>query len=143
MVLVFIFCQCFTIVADIYELTCTLFPPPTDRNSTFCKSNVHIENFIDIAHFMIAVNSSVNFIFYMVNIKEYRESLVKVRYYFSRDQIYQIILIQHPFSKINIYFVFQIACHCFSKSRESNIARQPNKSGSSDIIAMETARTDL
>ena len=82
MVLVFIFCQCFTIVADIYELTCTLFPPPTDRNSTFCKSNVHIENFIDIAHFMIAVNSSVNFIFYMLNIKEFRESFVKVRNYF-------------------------------------------------------------
>ena len=77
MVLVFIFCQCFTIVADVYELICTIFPP-VNVESTFCRSNEHIENFIDVAHFMIAVNSSVNFIFYMVNIKEFRESFITV-----------------------------------------------------------------
>ena len=76
MVLVFIFCQAFTIVADIYELMCTIFPD--EGESTFCTSNIHIENFIDVAHFMIAVNSSVNFIFYMVNIKEFREAFIKV-----------------------------------------------------------------
>jgi len=76
MVLVFIFCQSFTIVADIYELFCTIFP--SAGATTFCQSNIHIENFIDVAHFMIAVNSSVNFIFYMVNIKEFREAFLQL-----------------------------------------------------------------
>ena len=85
MVLVFIFCQSFTIVADVYELYCTIFPAA--GKSSFCSSNIHIENFIDVAHFMIAVNSSVNFIFYMVNIKEFREAFLKV---FLNNEFYII-----------------------------------------------------
>ena len=77
LVLVFIFCQSFSIVAEIYEFVCII----TDANggATFCESNMHIENFIDVSHFMLAVNASVNFIFYMANIPQFREAFIKVQ----------------------------------------------------------------
>ena len=72
MVAVFVFCQCFTIVADVYELICTL------GDEKMCDYNVHIENLINVAHLMLALNASVNFIFYMMNIDNFKESFVKV-----------------------------------------------------------------
>ena len=76
MVAVFIICQCFTIGADMYELICTL--GGFTQEQTMCDSNTHVENLINVAHFMLAVNSSVNFIFYMMNIAEFRRIFVKV-----------------------------------------------------------------
>ena len=77
MVAVFVFCQCFTIVADFYELICTIgvSSPEEER----CSYNVHIENLINVAHFMLSINSSINFVFYMTNIHYFRESFVQVR----------------------------------------------------------------
>ena len=71
-VLVFIFCQSFPVVADVYEFTCYL------TNSRPCKANDHIERFIDVAHLMLAINSSINFVFYMVHIQKFQESFIKV-----------------------------------------------------------------
>ena len=76
MVAVFVFCQCFTIGADSYELICTLGGSMSDQ--TMCDTNVHIERLINVAHLMLALNSSVNFIFYMMNIEEFRKKFVKV-----------------------------------------------------------------
>ena len=76
MVTVFVFCQCFTIGADAYELICTLGDYMPDQ--TLCDANIHIEKVINISHLMLAVNSSVNFIFYMMNIDEFRAKFVKV-----------------------------------------------------------------
>ena len=73
MVAVFVFCQCFTIVADVYELICTL-------GAEQCDYNVHIENLINVAHLMLALNASVNFIFYMMNIDNFKESFIQVKY---------------------------------------------------------------
>ena len=75
MVVVFIFCQFFPIVGDVYELMCLL----TGNNSEgICVSNVHIENAINFGHFMLMVNSSVNFVFYMTNIAKFREGFLQV-----------------------------------------------------------------
>ena len=57
MVAVFVFCQCFTIVADVYELICTIGMSGPER--TRCPYNIHIENLINIAHFMLSINSSM------------------------------------------------------------------------------------
>ena len=77
MVAVFVFCQCFTIVADVYELICTIGMSGPER--TRCPYNIHIENLINIAHFMLSINSSINFIFYMININGFKTSFIKVR----------------------------------------------------------------
>ena len=76
MVAVFVFCQCFTIGADSYELICTIGGSMSDQ--VLCDTNVHIERLINVAHLMLALNSSVNFIFYMMNIEEFRTKFVKV-----------------------------------------------------------------
>ena len=77
MVVVFIFCQFFPIVGDVYELVCLLTGNNTEG---ICKSNIHIENCINFGHFMLMVNSSVNFVFYMTNIAKFREGFLQVRY---------------------------------------------------------------
>lgn len=76
MVAVFVICQCFTIGADVYELICIL--GGFTEEQTLCDSNIHVENVINVAHFMLAVNSSVNFIFYLMNIDEFRRNFLKV-----------------------------------------------------------------
>ena len=75
MVVTFVFCQFFPIVGDVYELICL-----HEGNSTegICESNLHIENCINFGHFMLMVNSSVNFIFYMNNIAKFRQEFMKV-----------------------------------------------------------------
>ena len=77
MVAVFVFCQCFTIVADLYELICTI--GVREPEGTRCKSNIHIENLINVAHFLLSINSSINFIFYMMNINGFQKSFLNVR----------------------------------------------------------------
>ena len=93
MVAVFVFCQCFTIVADVYELICTI--GMSGPNRTRCPSNIHIENLINVAHFMLSINSSINFIFYMVNINGFQKSFVKVCNIFF--DLYNKIIINNIF----------------------------------------------
>ena len=75
MVVVFVFCQFFPIVGDVYELMCLL---AGNNSEGICVSNVHIENSINFGHFMLMVNSSVNFVFYMTNIAKFREGFLQV-----------------------------------------------------------------
>ena len=78
-VVVFVVCQSFTIVADCYEaLSCI------NQNADVCLSNDHIENIIDISHFMLSVNSSVNFLLYVVHAKIFRDALIKVNLFILR-----------------------------------------------------------
>ena len=74
MVIVFVFCQCFTIIADIYDFIYVVF------SSSVVPSNIHIDNLICMGHFMLALNSSVNFIFYILHIKAFRKHFVQVHY---------------------------------------------------------------
>ena len=75
-VLVFIICQSFTIVADVYEgVVCS----QENLKHSICISNDHIENIIDISHFMISANSSVNFLLYAYHDNIFRNALSKVR----------------------------------------------------------------
>ena len=76
MVTIFVLCQCFTIGADAYELICAL--GASMREETICTSNIHIDNVINVSHFMLAVNSSVNFIFYMMNIEGFKKEFLNV-----------------------------------------------------------------
>ena len=72
-VVVFVVCQSFTIVADTYEaLSCI------NQNASVCRSNDLIENIIDISHFMLSINSSVNFLLYVVHAKIFRDAFTKV-----------------------------------------------------------------
>ena len=65
-------------MADTYEMMCTFGIVGVQDGSVVCESNIYIENLIDVGHFMLAVNSSINFIFYMINIKEFRRIFLKV-----------------------------------------------------------------
>ena len=76
MVIVFIFCQFFPIVGDVYELMCLL---RGNNNAGICESNIHIDNLISWGHLMLMVNSSVNFVFYMSNIEKFRNGFLKVK----------------------------------------------------------------
>ena len=71
-IVMFVFCQCFTIIPDIYELNCAL---STAKDKQQCQYTYkYTYHLIEISHLMLAVNSSINFIFYMIHIKLFRES---------------------------------------------------------------------
>ena len=72
---IFVFCQFFPIVGDVHELICTLHGHDVGG---ICAFNIHIENCIIFSHFMLMLNSSVNFVFYMTNIAQFREGVLKV-----------------------------------------------------------------
>ena len=76
-VVVFVVCQSFTIVADIYEAVICI---QQNVKQSMCTSNDHIENIIDIAHFMLSINSSINFLLYAAQDKIFRDALIKVNF---------------------------------------------------------------
>ena len=76
MAAVFVFCQFFPIVADMEELVCTVGGHAVDG---ICEFNSAIELCISFGHLMLIVNSSINFIFYMTNIVEFRQDFSKVK----------------------------------------------------------------
>ena len=73
--MVFVICQSFTIVADVYE---ALHCVSHYKKYSACYSNDHIENIIDIAHFVLSINSSINFLLYVIHDKIFRDALIKV-----------------------------------------------------------------
>jgi len=76
-VVVFIFCQSFTIVADAYEaFTCS----SEAMSHSMCPSNPTIENIIDVSHFLLTINSSINFLLYVMHEKTFKEAIIKVLY---------------------------------------------------------------
>ena len=123
MAVVFVFCQFFPIVGDFHELICTVAGYSVDGVRAY---NVHIENCIHFGHFMLMVNSSVNFVFYMMSIAKFRQGFVKV------NQSYvDIHSVYNYFDTVSIiynlpYIFFQTFCCCFQSchSPQSNAERQ-------------------
>ena len=76
-VVVFVVCQSFTIVADIYEAVICI---QQNVKRSMCLSNDHIENIIDISHFLLSINSSINFALYVIHEKTFKEAIIKVTY---------------------------------------------------------------
>ena len=76
-VVVFITCESFPLVGDIYELIyCTKWFQNEENGK--CISNDYIENIIGFSHFMLSVNASINFMFYVIHDENFRGSLLKV-----------------------------------------------------------------
>jgi 4-amino-4-deoxy-L-arabinose transferase-like glycosyltransferase len=74
-VVVFIVSGSFSIVADIYEMiNCA----HQNVENAMCLSNEHIENMIDISHFILSLTASVNFLFYVLHDKHFRDAFLKV-----------------------------------------------------------------
>ena len=76
LVVVFVLCQSFTMVTDVFELFCTL--SRSQNSGSKCLIPKQVNNLISCGHFMLVVNSTVNFVFYMIYIKEFRDSFLKV-----------------------------------------------------------------
>ena len=88
-VVVFIFCQSFTIVADAYEaFTCSY----EKMRKSMCPSNPTIENIIDFSHFLLTINSSINFALYVLHDKTFKEAIVKVSKIYIVSIVYQNIV---------------------------------------------------
>ena len=74
-VIVFIFCQSFKIVPDVYEIIrCS----QSYKRQKGCMSTPFIENVIDTSHFMLAINSSANFFIYIWHRGRFRQSVVNL-----------------------------------------------------------------
>ena len=73
--LVFVVCQSFPIVADVYEAVSCIHQ---NVKYSMCISNDHIENIIDIAHFMLSFSASINFLLYVMHEKIFRNAFIKV-----------------------------------------------------------------
>ena len=100
MAVVFVFCQFFPIVGDFHELICTVAGYSVDGVRAY---NVHIENCIHFGHFMLMVNSSVNFVFYMMNIVKFRQGFVKVNQsYVDIHSVYKVLI---PLALYIIYLI--------------------------------------
>ena len=80
LVVVFVLCQCFTMVADAYEFICTLSGSENSVPSRCPFNTAHVNDFISFGHFMLALNSTVNFVFYMVYIQAFRDAFFQVGY---------------------------------------------------------------
>ena len=74
-VVVFIVSGSFSIVADIYEMINCAYQ---NVENAMCLSNEHIENMIDISHFILSLTASVNFLFYVLHDKHFRDAFLKV-----------------------------------------------------------------
>lgn len=73
-VCIFIFCQSFKIIPDIYEVcTCT----STHIRTRACKGTWTIEYIIDMSHCFLALNSSINFFIYIIKGGKFREAILK------------------------------------------------------------------
>ena len=60
-------------MGDINEVVC-------EFSDTTCHDVIYTYNVNEFAHLMLAINSSTNFIFYMIHIPLYREQIFKVQY---------------------------------------------------------------
>ena len=120
LVVTFVFCQCFTIVADVHELICVL--GNSKNYITGCPSKIgffNVNNFISWGHFMLCVNSSVNFIFYMVHIKEFRDAFLKVIIICSVNwiflNVFVYITILYQIMKYSPHFDYEFSYNAVSQ----------------------------
>ena len=117
LVVVFVLCQCFTMVADAYEFICTLSGSENNVHSRCPFNTAHVNDFISFAHFMLALNSTVNFVFYMVYIQAFRDAFFQVRciWYWQNIQVkkYSYKLDYVRLYLYIIFCLFQSFCCCF------------------------------
>lgn len=74
-VFVFIFCQSFKIIPDLYEVIwCSQYYIEDGP----CRTTPFIENVIDTSHFMLAINSSVNFFIYVWHRGKFRQTIINL-----------------------------------------------------------------
>ena len=104
LVVVFVLCQSFTMVTDVFELFCTL--SRSQNSGSKCLIPKQVNNLISCGHFMLAVNSTVNFVFYMIYIKEFRDSFLKVRYSLE-------LLLKSYRTKFSLYSMLSTAIYWF------------------------------
>ncbi|XP_040568874.1 FMRFamide receptor [Lepeophtheirus salmonis] len=72
---VFIFCQSFKIIPDIYEvLTCSY----NDMTKSTCKGHWMVEYIIDLSHLFLSVNSSSNIFIYYVQGSKFQKSIIQL-----------------------------------------------------------------
>ena len=85
--MVFVFCQSFPIVADAYEvITC----PYEKMRKSMCDTNPTIENIIDLSHLLLAINSSVNFVFYVKYEETFKQAFFQVIHYIWINNFIQV-----------------------------------------------------
>ena len=138
LVVVFVLCQSFTMVTDVFELFCTL--SRSQNSGSKCLIPKQINNLISCGHFMLAVNSTVNFVFYMIYIKEFRDSFLKVRYFIELLlKSHMVIFFLCICSKVLIYFQSFCCCILYCESWSERLSK---KIGASNNNVIQNANDD-
>ena len=124
LVVVFVLCQSFTMVTDVFELFCTL--SRSQNSGSKCLIPKQVNNLISCGHFMLAVNSTVNFVFYMIYIKEFRDSFLKVRYSIELLLKSDIVtfLFYLIYCKILIYFQSFCCCILYCENWSERLSKK-------------------
>ena len=124
LVVVFVLCQSFTMVTDVFELFCTL--SRSQNSGSKCLIPKQVNNLISCGHFMLAVNSTVNFVFYMIYIKEFRDSFLKVCYSIELLLKSDIVtfLSYLIYYKISMYFQSFCCCILYCESWSERLSKK-------------------
>jgi len=93
--ILFIVCQSVKLVPDLYELFCPYeVTSQSISGYTTCHSTKLIDTFISLANLFACINSSANFLIYMLRGKKFRDAFLST--YWSRKQ-------SHPGGQMNSF----------------------------------------
>ena len=67
----FIICQSFKMIPDIYEL---IFCPPTQNEDHVCETTSFISTCVSLSHILVCGNSALNWIVYLLAGKKFRQA---------------------------------------------------------------------
>ena len=67
----FIFCQSFKMVPDIYEL---IFCPPSKDNNGQCETTPFVSTCVSLSHLLVCGNSALNWIVYLLAGEKFRSA---------------------------------------------------------------------
>ena len=67
----FIFCQSFKMVPDIYEL---IFCPPSKDNNGQCETTPFVSTCVSLSHLLVCGNSALNWIVYLLAGEKFRNA---------------------------------------------------------------------
>ena len=73
---IFIVCQSFKIVPDVYEVAYCRIGSSRMIKDNSCETTDFVDNVIDLSHLLLAINSSANFIIYTWRGQKFREVLM-------------------------------------------------------------------
>ena len=81
----FVVCQSIKLIPDIYEMiVCDHFAQAEDQNS--CHAPVLIDALMSLAQLFCCINSSANFLFYMLRGKKFRDAFKQTYFCTSQGQ---------------------------------------------------------